>query len=266
MARTTTSPELRPTRSCISCPDQHFAIFISGHLLPFDELDLQIVQERVIHLELPLERAIRDALALAEESHHLIEDGIKIHCRPSPCRGGVLGTVADGAASLAIRVAEIGQKRKADFHCHRRAEQALQGPFPETFWPGVFPGGFPETGAVAPVPPVGSWGTAKGGLSRYSRLMGRRGYGIVGSGQRRGERTQGLLQSNQLSCCHGNLSQLNGVEGLRSLPRQRVGVEIEVNAGGTVRNRFLAWVVRMDPWTFPQRACGQGYLQRLKNM
>jgi hypothetical protein len=77
-----------------------------------EEFGLEILQGRLVQLELPLERPIGDPSALAKQRHHLIEYGIKIHHRPSTF--AVPGAVASGNV-LATVVAEMEGKRKLSF-------------------------------------------------------------------------------------------------------------------------------------------------------
>ena len=51
--------------------------------MALNEFVLHILQGRLIELELPLEGAIRHALALTEERDDLIQNGIKVHARLS---------------------------------------------------------------------------------------------------------------------------------------------------------------------------------------
>ena len=51
--------------------------------MPKEERVFQVVQRRLIELELPLERAIGHAAPLAQERDHLIHDRDKVHPGPS---------------------------------------------------------------------------------------------------------------------------------------------------------------------------------------
>ncbi len=60
-------------------PDQHIALLIHRQALALDEFVLEILQGRVIELELPLEGAIGQAAPLAQEGDHLIHHRDKVH-------------------------------------------------------------------------------------------------------------------------------------------------------------------------------------------
>ncbi len=60
-------------------PDQHAALLIDRQALAVDEFVLEILQRRVIELELPLEGAIGQAAPLAQQGDHLIHDRDKVH-------------------------------------------------------------------------------------------------------------------------------------------------------------------------------------------
>jgi hypothetical protein len=51
-------------RPCGTGPYQHGAILIHGTLLDLNEFHLQVVEVRVIEVELALERPVRDAASL----------------------------------------------------------------------------------------------------------------------------------------------------------------------------------------------------------
>src|SRR5262249_6398086 len=70
-------------------PDQDVALLIDRHALARDELVLQIVQGRVIELELPLEGAVGQASAPLEHGHRMVENLLKGHCLPSRRQCGV---------------------------------------------------------------------------------------------------------------------------------------------------------------------------------
>jgi hypothetical protein len=60
-------------------PDQHGPLLIGRETLTVDEFNLEIIEGRVIELELPLERAIGHAAPLAQQCNHLIHDRDKVH-------------------------------------------------------------------------------------------------------------------------------------------------------------------------------------------
>jgi hypothetical protein len=47
-----------------------------------EEFVLEIAEGRLVQVKLPLQRPIRHALPLSQESNGLIEDGIKVHQVP----------------------------------------------------------------------------------------------------------------------------------------------------------------------------------------
>ena len=65
---------VRPAR-----PDQHGPIFIHREPLALNEFGLQVLQIVVIHVELALERAIRQAPTALQEGNRLIEEFLKGH-------------------------------------------------------------------------------------------------------------------------------------------------------------------------------------------
>jgi hypothetical protein len=54
-------------RRDLTCPDQHGALLIPSTLLDLNDFHLQVVEVRVIEIELALERPVRDAATLAEQ-------------------------------------------------------------------------------------------------------------------------------------------------------------------------------------------------------
>ena len=60
-------------------PDQDVAPLIDRHALALDAFVFDILQGRLVELELPLEGAGRQATSLAQEGDHLIQDGYKVH-------------------------------------------------------------------------------------------------------------------------------------------------------------------------------------------
>ena len=64
-------------------PDQDVALLLDRQALARDEFVLQIVQGRIIELELPLEGAVGQASAPLEHGHRLVENLLKGHRRPS---------------------------------------------------------------------------------------------------------------------------------------------------------------------------------------
>ena len=66
-------------------PDQDVALLIDRQALARDEFVLQIVQGRVIELELPLEGAVGQAAAPPQHGNRLVENLLKGHRRPSLC-------------------------------------------------------------------------------------------------------------------------------------------------------------------------------------
>jgi hypothetical protein len=77
-------------------PHQHDAILINGTLVDLNDFHLQIVEVRLVEVELALERPIGDAAALAKQRQDLIQHSVKVHERPSPCLPGSAST-ASGA-------------------------------------------------------------------------------------------------------------------------------------------------------------------------
>jgi len=67
----------------VAGPDQDIAVLIDRHPLALDEFVLQILQGRVIELELPLEGIVGQASAPLQHGHRLVEDLLKGHRQPS---------------------------------------------------------------------------------------------------------------------------------------------------------------------------------------
>ena len=63
----------------VASPDQDALILIHRQALAVDEFFLEIRQRRIVELKLPLERAIGQAAALAQEGDHLIHNRDKVH-------------------------------------------------------------------------------------------------------------------------------------------------------------------------------------------
>jgi hypothetical protein len=70
-------------------PDQDTAILINRHTLSLNEFSFQIVQIRIIELELTLEGAIGQAPPALQQSDRLVEDLLKGHYTPSQGQYGV---------------------------------------------------------------------------------------------------------------------------------------------------------------------------------
>jgi hypothetical protein len=76
----------------VTGPDEDRPALITGEALALNKFHLQILQRRVIELELPLKGAIGQAAPLAQERDHLIHDRHKVHRFPS-LPGALLGCV-----------------------------------------------------------------------------------------------------------------------------------------------------------------------------
>ena len=63
----------------VAHPDQDTLVLIRCQALAVNEFLLQVLQGRIIQLELPLEGAIGQAAPLAQEGDHLIQDRDKVH-------------------------------------------------------------------------------------------------------------------------------------------------------------------------------------------
>jgi hypothetical protein len=74
-------------------PDQHSALLIHGTLVDLDDLHLQIIEVRLVEVELALKRPIGDATALAEQRQDLIQHRVKVHDRSSLCLPGSARTM-----------------------------------------------------------------------------------------------------------------------------------------------------------------------------
>jgi hypothetical protein len=83
------------SRRGLTCPDQHGALLLNGTLVHLNDFHLQVVEVRVIEVELALERPVRDAASLAEQREHLIQHSVKVHERPSTCLPGSAQTASD---------------------------------------------------------------------------------------------------------------------------------------------------------------------------
>src|SRR4029434_10335528 len=70
-------------RSCRTNPDHDFAILIRREALSLDEFNREVLERRVIQLELPLERAVGDSATSLEQTYRLVENLLKGHCQPS---------------------------------------------------------------------------------------------------------------------------------------------------------------------------------------
>ena len=66
-------------RPSVTGPDEHRPALIAGEALALNEFHLQILQRRLIQLELPLEGAIGQATPLAQECNRLIHHRHKVH-------------------------------------------------------------------------------------------------------------------------------------------------------------------------------------------
>ena len=64
-------------------PDEHAALFVHCQALAVNEFVLEVVERRVIELELALEGAVGQATPLAQEGHRLIHHRDKVHLATS---------------------------------------------------------------------------------------------------------------------------------------------------------------------------------------
>jgi hypothetical protein len=76
--------------SRIPDPDEDFPVLIGREPLAFDQFDGQVFQGGVVELKLPLERAIRQAAALAQQGNRLIYHRDKVHAISSLPSAGPL--------------------------------------------------------------------------------------------------------------------------------------------------------------------------------
>jgi hypothetical protein len=53
-----------------------------------NDFHLQVVEVRIIKVELTFERPVRDTPSLAEQREDLIQHSVKVHDRRSPCLSG----------------------------------------------------------------------------------------------------------------------------------------------------------------------------------
>ena len=103
-------PASPPAAPPPSPPDR--APFIDRQALALNEFRFQIVQIRVIELELPLEGAIGQAPPALKHGYRLVEDLLKGHRPPSRRRGGVHKTVWEWEKSVGLVIPQMGDKRK----------------------------------------------------------------------------------------------------------------------------------------------------------
>src|SRR5262249_4082513 len=82
-------------RRGLTCPDQHGALLIPGTLLDLNDFHLQVVEVRVIEIELALERPVRDTASLAEPGKNLIQHRAQVHDRLSTCLPSSAQTTSD---------------------------------------------------------------------------------------------------------------------------------------------------------------------------
>ena len=73
----------RGYRARSSFPDQHLAILVHGQALGPNDFDLQVLQDVIIEIELPFERAIGHASAALEQGNSLVQQLFKGHGGPS---------------------------------------------------------------------------------------------------------------------------------------------------------------------------------------
>ena len=81
--------------------------------LALDEFHLQVVEVRVIEVELALERPVRHTAALAQQCEDLIQHRVKVHHRRSPWLSGSTRTTeaaSHGEDSLSSHSIRLSQK------------------------------------------------------------------------------------------------------------------------------------------------------------
>jgi hypothetical protein len=64
-------------------PDQHGVVLIYRHLVHFDEFELEILDVRLVQVELAFEGPIRHPALALQQGHRLVQDLLKGHRRPS---------------------------------------------------------------------------------------------------------------------------------------------------------------------------------------
>ena len=82
-------------RCGLTHPDQHRALLIDGTLVDLNDFHLQVIEVRVIEVELALERPVRDAAALAEQRQDLVQHSVKVHDRLSTYLSGSTQTASE---------------------------------------------------------------------------------------------------------------------------------------------------------------------------
>src|SRR5262249_14187188 len=75
-------------RRDLTRPDQHGTLLVAGTLLDLNDFHLQVVEVRVVKVELALERPIRHTAALTQQCEDLIQHRVKVHHRHSLCLSG----------------------------------------------------------------------------------------------------------------------------------------------------------------------------------
>src|SRR5262245_42390920 len=63
-------------------PDQHGVVLVHRDLVYLDEFELEVLDIRLVQVELAFERPIRDAALTLEQSHRLIQDLLECHSAP----------------------------------------------------------------------------------------------------------------------------------------------------------------------------------------
>jgi hypothetical protein len=66
-------------RCLLTRPDQHRALLIHSTLSDLNKFHLQVVEVRVVKVELALERPVRHTAALAQQCENLIQHRVKVH-------------------------------------------------------------------------------------------------------------------------------------------------------------------------------------------
>src|SRR5262245_64541620 len=74
-------------------PDQHGAVLVHCDPVHLDEFELQILDIRLVQVELAFECPIRHPALALEHGYCLVENLLKGHRHPSLCRCGVQQTV-----------------------------------------------------------------------------------------------------------------------------------------------------------------------------